>query len=105
MPDPQRAALLRALAVWVMRGGDAEVARSEFAARYPGAEVEPATLTELREHRGLSQADLAAAVRVTEARISAIEGGRGRVSLDLAERIAEALEVEVDDLAGAPVAR
>ncbi len=47
---------------------------------------------------GLTQAELAAAVRVSRQTVNAIERGRRRPSLRLALAIAQALETEVTEL-------
>jgi DNA-binding XRE family transcriptional regulator len=52
-----------------------------------------------REHRGMTAAQLAAAVEVTPAHISKLETGKGEPSLRLLRRLARALDVEIDLLA------
>lgn len=52
-----------------------------------------------REKKGWSQADLAAAIGVSEAEIKAYEGGFESPTLEKALAIAEALGVTVYDLA------
>jgi len=49
-----------------------------------------------REHRGLTAAQLAAAVKVTPAHISKLETGKGVPSLALLRRLARVLEVDLD---------
>lgn len=56
-------------------------------------------LRELRETKGMTATALAAAVGVTRAAISRIEGGDAQPSWDLAVRIARALNVSLDELA------
>lgn len=54
-----------------------------------------------REHRGLSRPALALASGLSLAVIEAVEAGRQRLSLDEAARLAQALEIDVADLATA----
>jgi len=56
----------------------------------------------LREQRGLSQVALAAAAQLSRQSIGAIEAGRTVPAVDVALRIARALDVSVEDLFGAP---
>lgn len=51
-----------------------------------------------REHRGLSGAQLAAAVGVTPAHVSKLESGRSEPSLKVLRRLAEALDFDLEDL-------
>lgn len=53
-----------------------------------------------REHRGLSPRELAAAASVAPRYLNDIEAGRRRGSLDTLLRIARALRVPVEELAG-----
>lgn len=53
---------------------------------------------ELREVRGLSQVELAAAARLTRQSIGAIEAGRATPAVDVAIRVARALGCRVEDL-------
>ncbi len=53
----------------------------------------------LREHRGLSAADLAKACGVTAAAISQIESGKRKTSVTLLKKIARILDVDLDTLA------
>ena len=53
-----------------------------------------------REHRGLTQAQLARAVGTRARYISQLETGHKRPSLDLAIALAKTLSVTVDDLIG-----
>ena len=53
-----------------------------------------------REHRGLSQRQLAEVVGARAAYISQLETGRKRPSLALAMALAKALSVTIDDLVG-----
>jgi len=56
-------------------------------------------IREAREQRGMSQVELAAAVNVTQAAISAIETGRVvSPSVDLARSIADVLGATIDFL-------
>jgi molybdate-binding protein/transcriptional regulator with XRE-family HTH domain len=59
----------------------------------------------LREERGLSQLELAESARISRQSLSAIEAGRSRPSVDVALRIARALDASVEELfAPAPAA-
>ena len=51
-----------------------------------------------REHRGLTQAQLAERAGVTQGAVAQIESGKRRGSVDLLRKLAAALEVDVDDL-------
>ena len=52
-------------------------------------------LKEFRQHRGLSQAQLARMVGVRQATVSGLETGKSRrVELDLLEKLAKALNVK-----------
>jgi DNA-binding XRE family transcriptional regulator len=51
-----------------------------------------------REHRGLSQAALAARAKLPQQTISMLENGRRKGTLDQVRRLAEALGVGLDDL-------
>ena len=51
-----------------------------------------------REHRGLEQQELAASARITAGELSEIESGGSQDTLDVYKRLAEALNVEIDDL-------
>ena len=55
-----------------------------------------------REHRGLSQRQLAEAVGARATYVSQLETGRKRPSLDMAIALARTLSVTVDALAGGP---
>lgn len=55
---------------------------------------------ELREARGLSQVALAERAKLTRQSIGAIEAGRAMPAVDVALRIAHALECQVEDLFG-----
>jgi putative molybdopterin biosynthesis protein len=57
-------------------------------------------LRDLRQARGLSQLGLAERVRLTRQSLSAIEAGRSVPSVDIALRIARALDARVEDLFG-----
>jgi ribosome-binding protein aMBF1 (putative translation factor) len=52
-----------------------------------------------REYRGLSARDLAAKAQISAAFLSQIETGAREGSIDTFKRIAEALDVSIDDLA------
>ena len=55
-------------------------------------------LRELREKQGLSQEKLAFRVELSREYISRIEGGKRNVSLEVIEKLATALDVDVDKL-------
>ncbi|USZ67149.1 helix-turn-helix transcriptional regulator [Halorussus salilacus] len=55
-------------------------------------------LPELRDERGLSQADLAADVDVTRQTINAIERGRYDPSLELAFKLADRFDCRIEDV-------
>ena len=55
-------------------------------------------LRRLRSDRGITQVELAKKVEVTQAAISRYEDGSALPSLDVAIKIAEALQCSVDDL-------
>jgi transcriptional regulator with XRE-family HTH domain len=55
-----------------------------------------------REHRGLSQRQLAEAVGARATYVSQLETGRKRPSLDMAIALARTLSVTVDALVGGP---
>ncbi|WP_437280232.1 substrate-binding domain-containing protein [Sorangium sp. So ce375] len=59
---------------------------------------------ERREARGLSQVALAERARLTRQSVGAIEAGRTTPAVDVALRIAGALDCQVEDLFGAPSA-
>ena len=56
------------------------------------------TLPEFREREGLSQADLAEAVDVTRQTINSIERGRYDPSLELAFKLADRFDCQIEDL-------
>jgi len=56
-------------------------------------------VAEWRTHRGLTQAALAGQVGVSQAAISAIEQGKREPSVSLLRKLADALGVDMDDLA------
>lgn len=60
----------------------------------------PNRVRELREARGLSQVDLAAAASLTRQSIGAIEAGRATPAVDVAMRVAQALGCTVEELFG-----
>ncbi|MGY0834451.1 helix-turn-helix domain-containing protein [Azospirillum argentinense] len=51
-----------------------------------------------RDHRGMTQAQLAEATGLKQAYVSQIEAGTRGGSVDVLKRIAEALRVDLDDL-------
>uniref|UniRef100_UPI002A7611C4 helix-turn-helix transcriptional regulator n=1 Tax=Patulibacter defluvii TaxID=3095358 RepID=UPI002A7611C4 len=60
----------------------------------------PVRLRALREHAGLSQAQLAERARVSRALVSAVERGRHRPAVDTALRLAAAVGSTVEELFG-----
>ncbi len=52
----------------------------------------------LRKERGLSQAELAAAVEVTRQTIISLEGGRYNASLTLAHKLARYFGTTIEDI-------
>ncbi len=56
----------------------------------------------LRQEAGLSQAGLAAAVGIHTRQITRYENGEQQPALGVAHRLAQALDVSLDELAGAP---
>lgn len=64
------------------------------------AEPAPNRVRRVREERGLSQVALAEQVRLTRQSIGSIEAGKSVPSVDVAVRIARALECRVEDLFG-----
>jgi DNA-binding XRE family transcriptional regulator len=61
-------------------------------------ESEPCSLKALRLRAGLSQVQLAERVGLKQPNISEIESGKRTPSLDTLQRLAQALEVSVDDI-------
>lgn len=57
-----------------------------------------ARLREVRSARGMTQADLATAAKVTETYITRLEAGRAAPGIDLVNRLAKALGTTVADL-------
>ena len=57
-----------------------------------------------REHRGMTQAELAARSGLSSSYVSQIEAGRRHGSLKVLRRLARALAVDLEDLADDPVA-
>lgn len=57
-------------------------------------------LKNIREKKGISQAQLAAMLGVTQGAVSAWETGRWEPSIDALKKIAQILEVTVDELIG-----
>jgi transcriptional regulator with XRE-family HTH domain len=57
-----------------------------------------ARVLELRTLRGLSQADLAKASKISQPTISDVESGSAGVRLDTAQKLADALGVDLDEL-------
>lgn len=55
----------------------------------------------IREKKGISQAQLAMMLGVTQGSVSAWETGRWEPSIDMIRKIAQILDVTVDELIGA----
>ena len=85
---------------------------ARFARRYAKGEVEAVPIAVVdrllagenrlrvwREHRGLTAAKLASAVGITPAHVSKLESGKGDPSVSLLRKLANALAVQLDDLA------
>lgn len=64
----------------------------------PDPHPPPSTLCELRLNRGYSQTDLARRVGLSRPYLSQLESGTRSPSLGLAERLARALDITVDEL-------
>jgi len=56
-------------------------------------------VAEWRRHRGLTQAKLAGSVGVSQASVAGIESGKKNPSVALLRKLADALGVDMDDLA------
>lgn len=57
-------------------------------------------IKQARESEKLSQMDMAGMIDVSITHISLVENGKKKVSLDMIARIADALEVTIDELVG-----
>ena len=55
-------------------------------------------LEEIRKQKGMSQADLAKAIRCSQAAICKFESGKSNPSLETLARLAVALDCPLDDL-------
>lgn len=77
--------------------GREELIPSAFADRIIDGE---SPLRVYREYRGLTQAALAAASGVNRVQIAEIEAGRKSGSVETVRKLAQALDVTLDDLAG-----
>lgn len=77
--------------------GDVETVPSEILDRLLAGE---SPLRVWREHRGLTAAQLAARVKITPAHVSKLESGNGNPSLAVLRKLAKALDVDIDSLAG-----
>ncbi len=80
-----------------------DVARVSDEERFPAAVADrliagESPLKVFREHRGLTQGQLAEAAKTTAPYLSQIENGRRTGSVGLLHRLADALRVEIDDL-------
>lgn len=62
-----------------------------------GGENMSSKITELREQRGWSQAELAQRLKVTRSHINKIEKGKANASIPLLERIAKEFGVSIKD--------
>jgi transcriptional regulator with XRE-family HTH domain len=67
-------------------------------ARSPAKELMATNVSVLRAKRGLSQSALAERTGLSRATISNIERGEGSASIDVADRIADGLGVELHEL-------
>ena len=92
---------------------DAAAALLRFARRYSKGEVETVPIAVVdrllagenplrvwREYRGKTASMLAAEVGITPAHVSKLESGKGEPSVSLLRKLAKALAVQLDDLAG-----
>ena len=87
---------LRAVAEWRARPD-----RETFPAAVVDALLDGANPIKIwREHRGLTRRALAEACGLAEAYVAQLEAGRRRGSLDVLRRVARALRVDLDVLAG-----
>ena len=75
-----------------LTAGEDELVPAEFAKRLIAGE------SPLRVWRGLSQVKLGTVSGVNRVQIADIEAGRGKGSVETVRKLAEALEVRVDDL-------
>lgn len=75
--------------------GEEELLPADLVRRMMGGE---SLLRLWREHRGLSQAELARASGVNRVQIINIESGKARGSIETLRRLADALGVSLDDL-------
>jgi len=83
-------------AVKNMEAGNADFLPSDMVKRLcDGANP----VVEWRKHRGMTQAKLGEAVGVTQASIAGIEKGKRDPSVKLLRKLADALGVDMDDLA------
>jgi hypothetical protein len=78
-------------------GGESEYLPSEMVDRMIAGE---SPIRVWREHRGLSALQLASAARISEANLGRLERGDEAGSLLVLRRLARALRVDLDDLAG-----
>ena len=92
---------------------DDAAALLRFAKRYAKGEIETVPIEVVdrllagesplrvwREHRGMTGAQLAAAVDVTPAHVSKLESGKGEPSVALLKKLAKVLAVQLEELAG-----
>ena len=78
-----------------LANGDEELLPSEFVKRMLSGE---SPLRIWREFRGLTQTTLAEASNVNRVQIADIEAGRKSGSIDTVKKLAEALEITLDEL-------
>ena len=79
-----------------LAAGDDELVPAEVVERLLRGDVHPVRVW--REHRGMTQAALARAAGISKSYLSLIESGRKRGSLQVLERLARALRLDLDDL-------
>lgn len=95
LEDAEDLAAANAVRLAVARGEDEVLPEAVFEAlRAPGA----SRVAVMRAHRGMTQAELAAAVGTSAAYVSQIETGHRGCGADLRVAIARALRVDVDFL-------
>ena len=78
-----------------IKNGDAELVPDSVVTRLVDGEN---PIKVWREHRGLKQKELAQKLEITTAYLSQIEKGEKSGSVDVLKRIAEVLNVDLDDL-------
>jgi len=83
-------------AVREMEVGYHELVPHEIAKRLVSGGQRP--LKVWREHRGLTQADLATQAGISQAQIAQMESGKREGKVSVLRKLADALEIDLDDL-------